>query len=100
MKNNDVVSKPSCWLVGGDGWAYDIGFNGIDHVVATGADVNILVLDTEMYSNTGGQMSKSTPRSASVKFQLGGKEKMKKDLGQIVMQYKNVYVANVAMGAD
>jgi len=84
--NKDSITKPSNWLIGGDGWAYDIGYGGLDHVISTGANVNILVVDTEMYSNTGGQMSKSTPKSASVKFQLSGKEKKKKDLGMIAMQ--------------
>jgi pyruvate-ferredoxin/flavodoxin oxidoreductase len=85
--------------VGGDGWAYDIGFGGLDHVLASGRNVNILVLDTEVYSNTGGQMSKSTPRGAVAKFASGGKPAAKKDLGLIAMSYGNVYVARVAMGA-
>jgi pyruvate-ferredoxin/flavodoxin oxidoreductase len=84
--------------MGGDGWAYDIGFGGLDHVLASGKNVNILVLDTEVYSNTGGQMSKSTPRAAVAKFAAGGKPLAKKDLGRIAMTYGNVYVAQVAMG--
>jgi pyruvate-ferredoxin/flavodoxin oxidoreductase len=85
--------------MGGDGWAYDIGFGGLDHVMASGRNVNILVLDTEVYSNTGGQCSKATPRSAVAKFAAGGKPAGKKDLGLIAMTYGNVYVASVAMGA-
>jgi pyruvate-ferredoxin/flavodoxin oxidoreductase len=84
--------------MGGDGWAYDIGFGGLDHVLASGRNVNVLVLDTEVYSNTGGQMSKSTPRGAVAKFAAGGKPRAKKDLGLIAMTYGNVYVATVAMG--
>jgi pyruvate-ferredoxin/flavodoxin oxidoreductase len=84
--------------VGGDGWAYDIGFGGLDHVMASGKNVNILVLDTEVYSNTGGQMSKATPRSAVAKFAASGKPRAKKDLGLIAMTYGNVYVAQIAMG--
>ncbi len=96
----DSLVKKSVWIVGGDGWAYDIGFGGLDHVLASGKNVNILVLDTEVYSNTGGQMSKSTPRGAVAKFAAGGKPRAKKDLGQIAMTYGNVYVATVAMGAN
>ncbi len=96
----DYLVKRSVWIVGGDGWAYDIGFGGLDHVLASGKNVNILVLDTEVYSNTGGQMSKSTPRSAVAKFAAGGKPQAKKDLGLIAMTYGNVYVAQVAMGAN
>jgi len=92
--------RRSVWLIGGDGWAYDIGFGGVDHVLASGRDVNILVLDTEVYSNTGGQTSKSTPRGAIAKFSAGGKTTAKKDIGMIAMAYSNVYVANVAMGAN
>ena len=88
------------WIVGGDGWAYDIGFGGLDHVLATGRDINVLVLDTEVYSNTGGQASKSTPRAAVAKFAASGKSVGKKDLGQIAMAYGNVYVAQIAMGAS
>jgi len=91
--------KKSVWIVGGDGWAYDIGYGGLDHVLASGRNVNILVLDTEVYSNTGGQASKSTPRAAVAKFAAGGKPGPKKDLGLMAMTYGNVYVASVAMGA-
>jgi pyruvate-ferredoxin/flavodoxin oxidoreductase len=96
----DFLVKKSVWIVGGDGWAYDIGFGGLDHVLATGKDVNILVLDTEVYSNTGGQSSKSTPRAAVAKFAASGKRVGKKDLGMIASAYGNVYVASVALGAD
>ncbi len=92
--------RRSVWIVGGDGWAYDIGFGGLDHVMASGRDVNILVLDTEVYSNTGGQASKSTPRAAVAKFASGGKATGKKDLGMIAVDYGNVYVAQVAMGGN
>ncbi|OCQ98411.1 pyruvate:ferredoxin (flavodoxin) oxidoreductase [Nostoc sp. MBR 210] len=95
----DYLVKKSVWMIGGDGWAYDIGFGGLDHVFASGRNVNILVLDTEVYSNTGGQMSKSTPKAAVAKFAAGGKPAPKKDLGLIAMTYGNVYVASVAMGA-
>ncbi|MDP9191423.1 MAG: pyruvate:ferredoxin (flavodoxin) oxidoreductase [Acidobacteriota bacterium] len=95
----DVLVKKSVWIVGGDGWAYDIGFGGLDHVLSSGRNVNILVLDTEVYSNTGGQMSKATPRSATAKFATAGKSAAKKDLGLMAMTYGNVYVASVAMGA-
>ncbi|MCS6989895.1 MAG: pyruvate:ferredoxin (flavodoxin) oxidoreductase [Chloroherpetonaceae bacterium] len=95
----DMLVKKSIWIVGGDGWAYDIGYGGLDHVLASGKDVNILVLDTEVYSNTGGQASKATPRSAIAKFASGGKAAPKKDLGLMAMTYGNVYVASVAMGA-
>jgi len=95
----DHLVKKSVWIVGGDGWAYDIGFGGLDHVLASGRNVNVLVLDTEVYSNTGGQASKSTPRAAVAKFASGGKAAAKKDLGLIAMTYGNVYVASVAMGA-
>jgi pyruvate-ferredoxin/flavodoxin oxidoreductase len=95
----DALVKRDVWIVGGDGWAYDIGFGGLDHVLASGRNVNILVLDTEVYSNTGGQMSKSTPRAAVAKFAAAGKPAAKKDLGLIAMSYGNVYVARVAMGA-
>ena len=96
----DNLVKKSVWIMGGDGWAYDIGFGGLDHVLASGKNVNILVLDTEVYSNTGGQMSKSTPRSAVAKFAAGGKPTAKKDLGLIAMSYGNIYVAQVAMGSN
>jgi pyruvate-ferredoxin/flavodoxin oxidoreductase len=95
----DVFVKRSVWIIGGDGWAYDIGFGGVDHVLASGKDVNILVLDTEVYSNTGGQMSKSTPRGAVAKFAAAGKTVPKKNLARIAMDYENVYVAQVAYGA-
>ncbi len=95
----DLLVRKSVWIVGGDGWAYDIGYGGLDHVLASGRNVNILVLDTEVYSNTGGQMSKATPRGAVAKFAAGGKTAPKKDLGLIAMTYGNVYVARVAMGA-
>jgi pyruvate-ferredoxin/flavodoxin oxidoreductase len=96
----DALVKKSVWIVGGDGWAYDIGYGGLDHVMASGRNVNILVLDTEVYSNTGGQMSKSTPRAAVAKFAAGGKPTPKKDLALMAMSYGNVYVARVAMGAN
>ncbi|HMT21141.1 MAG TPA: thiamine pyrophosphate-dependent enzyme, partial [Promineifilum sp.] len=96
----DVLVKKSVWIVGGDGWAYDIGYGGLDHVMASGRNVNILVLDTEVYSNTGGQMSKSTPRGAVAKFAAAGKSLPKKDLGMLAMSYGNVYVARVAFGAN
>jgi pyruvate-ferredoxin/flavodoxin oxidoreductase len=95
----DMLVKKSVWIVGGDGWAYDIGYGGLDHVLASGRNVNVLVLDTEVYSNTGGQASKSTPRGAVAKFAAGGKPGPKKDLGLMAMTYGNVYVASVAMGA-
>jgi pyruvate-ferredoxin/flavodoxin oxidoreductase len=95
----DYLVKKSVWIVGGDGWAYDIGYGGLDHVLAMGRDVNILVLDTEVYSNTGGQQSKATPLGASAKFAIAGRERPKKDLGMIAMVYGNVYVAHVAFGA-
>jgi pyruvate-ferredoxin/flavodoxin oxidoreductase len=95
----DMLVKKSVWIIGGDGWAYDIGYGGLDHVLASGRNVNILVLDTEVYSNTGGQMSKSTPRAAVAKFAAGGKPAGKKDLGLLATSYGNVYVASVAMGA-
>ncbi|WP_339757484.1 thiamine pyrophosphate-dependent enzyme [uncultured Winogradskyella sp.] len=88
------------WLVGGDGWAYDIGSGGLDHVLSTGKNVNVLVLDTEVYSNTGGQMSKATPTAATAKFASGGKKVGKKDLALQAISYGNVYVAQVAMGAN
>ena len=92
--------RKSVWIVGGDGWAYDIGYGGLDHVLASGRNVNILVLDTEVYSNTGGQASKSTPRGAVAKFAAGGKQGRKKDLGLMAVAYGNVYVAQIAMGAS
>jgi pyruvate-ferredoxin/flavodoxin oxidoreductase len=96
----DSLVKKSVWIIGGDGWAYDIGYGGLDHVLASGRNVNVLVLDTEVYSNTGGQASKSTPRAAVAKFAMGGKGLPKKDLGLIAMSYGYVYVARVAMGAN
>jgi pyruvate-ferredoxin/flavodoxin oxidoreductase len=96
----DALVEKSVWIVGGDGWAYDIGFGGLDHVLASGANVNILVLDTEVYSNTGGQMSKSTPRAAVAKFAAGGKRTAKKDLAMLAMAYGSVYVARIAMGGS
>jgi pyruvate-ferredoxin/flavodoxin oxidoreductase len=96
----DGLVKKSVWIIGGDGWAYDIGYGGLDHVMASGRNVNILVLDTEVYSNTGGQSSKATPRAAVAKFAMGGKSLPKKDLGLIAMSYGYVYVARVAMGAN
>ncbi|MGF1539467.1 MAG: pyruvate:ferredoxin (flavodoxin) oxidoreductase [Pleurocapsa sp.] len=95
----DYLVKKSVWIIGGDGWAYDIGYGGLDHVIASGSNVNILVMDTEVYSNTGGQSSKATPRGAVAKFATSGKPAAKKDLGLIAMTYGNVYVASVAMGA-
>ena len=95
----DNLVRRSVWIIGGDGWAYDIGYGGLDHVLASGRDVNVLVMDTEVYSNTGGQCSKSTPRGAVAKFAAGGKSLRKKDLGLIAMTYGDVYVASVAMGA-
>ena len=96
----DALVKKSVWIVGGDGWAYDIGYGGLDHVLASGQDVNILVLDTEVYSNTGGQASKATPLGAVAKFAAGGKPTIKKDLGITAMRYGNVYIAQIAMGAN
>ncbi len=95
----DHLVRRSVWIVGGDGWAYDIGFGGLDHVLASGADVNVLVLDTEVYSNTGGQQSKATPTGAAAKFAAAGKEVPKKDLALLATTYGHVYVARVAMGA-
>jgi pyruvate-ferredoxin/flavodoxin oxidoreductase len=96
----DQLVRRSVWLVGGDGWAYDIGYGGLDHALASGRNINILVLDTEVYSNTGGQMSKSTPTAATAKFAAGGKSVPKKDLAMQAMSYGNVYVARVAFGAN
>src|SRR5207248_11779949 len=95
----DYLVKKTVWLVGGDGWAYDIGYGGLDHVLASDHDVNVLVLDTEVYSNTGGQQSKATPRGASAKFAEAGKGGAKKDLGLLAMAYGHVYVAHIAFGA-
>jgi pyruvate-ferredoxin/flavodoxin oxidoreductase len=99
-ENKDYLAKRSIWLLGGDGWAYDIGYGGLDHVMASGEDVNVLVFDTEVYSNTGGQASKSTPTAAIAKFAASGKKQGKKDLGRMMMSYGNVYVAQVGMNAD
>ena len=100
LKNKDFLSKKSQWIFGGDGWAYDIGFGGVDHVLASGKDINVMVFDTEVYSNTGGQSSKATPTGAVAQFAAGGKETKKKDMASIAMSYGYVYVAQIAMGAD
>ncbi|MDR1815299.1 MAG: pyruvate:ferredoxin (flavodoxin) oxidoreductase [Clostridiales Family XIII bacterium] len=100
LARRDQLAKKSVWMYGGDGWAYDIGYGGLDHVFSMGVDVNVLVVDTEVYSNTGAQSSKATPLGASVKFQASGKKTKKKDLGRQMMTYGNVYVAQVALGAD
>lgn len=100
MSVADMFVRRSVWIIGGDGWAYDIGYGGLDHVLASGRDVNILVLDTEVYSNTGGQMSKATPKGAVAKFAAGGKRQAKKELGLFAMAYGTVYVAKVAFGAN
>lgn len=100
IDKKDFLIKKSQWIIGGDGWAYDIGFGGLDHVIASGDDVNILVLDTEVYSNTGGQASKASPTAAVAKFASAGKRTKKKDLGMIAMTYGYVYVTQVSMGAD
>jgi pyruvate-ferredoxin/flavodoxin oxidoreductase len=96
----ESLVEKSVWVVGGDGWAYDIGFGGLDHLLASGRNVNVLLLDTEVYSNTGGQMSKATPRAAVAKFAAGGKGTPKKDIGMIAMAHSHAYVAQVAMGAN
>ncbi len=100
LEDKDCLVKKSIWMFGGDGWAYDIGYGGLDHVLAMGQDVNVLVLDTEVYSNTGGQASKSSPTGAVAKFAAGGKVTKKKDLGKMAMDYGYVYVAQVSMGAN
>ncbi len=100
QRNQDYLAKRSIWIIGGDGWAYDIGYGGLDQVLASGEDVNVLVFDTEIYSNTGGQASKSTPAAAVAKFAASGKKSAKKDLGRMMMTYRNVYVAQIAMGAN
>ena len=100
LKNKDQLGKKVVWLYGGDGWAYDIGYGGLDHVMASNEDINVFVVDTEVYSNTGGQSSKATPIGASAKFADGGKKTAKKDLGRLMMNYPNTYVASVAMGAN
>ena len=100
LRDKDYLAKKSQWIFGGDGWAYDIGFGGLDHVLASGQDINVLVFDTEVYSNTGGQSSKATPTGAIAQFAAGGKDAKKKDLASIAMSYGYVYVAQIAMGAD
>jgi pyruvate-ferredoxin/flavodoxin oxidoreductase len=100
LERDDALVKKSLWIVGGDGWAYDIGYGGLDHVLASGDDVNVLVFDTEVYSNTGGQSSKATPTAAVAKFAASGKKVKKKDLGLMQTTYGYVYVAQVAMGAN
>ena len=99
MSLKHYLVKKSVWIFGGDGWAYDIGYGGLDHVLASGKNVNVLVMDTEVYSNTGGQTSKATPIGAVAKFSASGKPIKKKDLGMIAMAYGNVYVGQVALGA-
>ena len=100
LSKKEYLSKKSFWVFGGDGWAYDIGFAGLDHVIASGENINILVFDTEIYSNTGGQASKATPRNAIASFELGGKTKVKKSLSKMMISYKNIYIAQVAIGAN
>ena len=100
LKNKEYLSKKSFWIFGGDGWAYDIGFGGLDHILASGENINILVFDTEIYSNTGGQASKSTPKNAVASFELGGKSRMKKNLSKMMMEYGNIYIAQISMGAN
>jgi pyruvate-ferredoxin/flavodoxin oxidoreductase len=95
-----MLARKSQWIIGGDGWAYDIGFGGLDHVLASGEKVNVLVLDNEVYANTGGQASKATPRASQVKFANAGKTTAKKDLGAMMMQYGNVYVASICLEAN
>ena len=100
LANKDYLAKKSQWIFGGDGWGYDIGFGGVDHVLAQNEDVNIMIFDTEVYSNTGGQSSKATPTGAVAQFAAGGKEVKKKDIASIAMSYGYVYVAQICMGAD
>ncbi|HMB20508.1 MAG TPA: thiamine pyrophosphate-dependent enzyme, partial [Spirochaetota bacterium] len=100
LELKQYLIKKSVWIFGGDGWAYDIGYGGVDHVIASGEDVNLLVMDTEVYSNTGGQSSKATPTAATAKFAASGKKIRKKDLGMMAMSYGYVYVAQVSMGAS
>ena len=100
LRRKDHLVKKSVWAFGGDGWAYDIGYGGVDHVLSSGEDINLLVFDTEVYSNTGGQSSKATPAAAIAKFAASGKKVKKKDLGRMAMSYGYVYVAQIAMGAD
>ena len=100
LEKKDHLVKKSVWALGGDGWSYDIGYGGLDHVLASGEDINVLVFDTEVYSNTGGQASKATPTAAIAQFAASGKKTKKKDLGMMAMSYGYVYVAQVGMGAD
>ena len=100
LERKDYLIKRSNWIFGGDGWAYDIGYGGLDHVLSTGADINVMVFDTEVYSNTGGQSSKSTPKASIAKFAAAGKQGKKKALGMMAAQYGDVYVAQIALGAD
>jgi pyruvate-ferredoxin/flavodoxin oxidoreductase len=100
VDNKDFLAKKSQWVFGGDGWGYDIGFGGVDHILASGKDINVMIFDTEVYSNTGGQASKATPTGAIAQFAAGGKEVKKKDIASIAMSYGYVYVAQIAMGAD
>ena len=100
LRYKDMLTKKTFWMYGGDGWAYDIGFGGLDHVLASGENVNVLIVDTEVYSNTGGQSSKATPVGAVAQFTAAGKKQPKKDIGSMLMTYGNVYVAQVAQGAD
>ncbi|MCL2311902.1 MAG: pyruvate:ferredoxin (flavodoxin) oxidoreductase [Firmicutes bacterium] len=100
LSEKEYLSKKSVWIFGGDGWGYDIGFGGLDHVLSSGKDINILLLDTEIYSNTGGQASKSTPKHAAVPFALGGKEKKKKELAKMMMTYGDIYISHIAVGAN
>ncbi|MBR5903611.1 MAG: pyruvate:ferredoxin (flavodoxin) oxidoreductase, partial [Clostridia bacterium] len=100
LLHRDQLGKKTIWMYGGDGWAYDIGYGGLDHVISTGEDVNVFIIDTEVYSNTGGQSSKATPLGAVAQFQAAGKKSAKKDLGKLMMSYGFCYVASVAMGAD
>ena len=100
LRHKEHLAKQPVWMYGGDGWAYDIGFGGLDHVISMGEDINVLIVDTEVYSNTGGQSSKATPLGAVAQFQASGKKSGKKDLGKMMMAYGNCYVASVAMGAD
>ena len=100
LENREHLTKKSMWMYGGDGWAYDIGYGGLDHVLASGVDVNVLIVDTEVYSNTGGQSSKATPIGAVAQFAAGGKPTVKKDLGMLAMSYGYIYVAQVALGAN
>ena len=100
LANADWLIRKSVWLIGGDGWAYDIGFGGLDHALASGRNIKALVLDSEVYSNTGGQASKATPMGAVAKFAAGGRPTMKKNLGGIILTYRDVYVAQISLGAN